>query len=518
MPFIADRSASFVKESRGGQSVTRIPGRFSICDSVNGNNRRYPKKVWEKNLAEGSPLRQIIAKNAAFGLLEHPDDGQVTLNSPICILVTDAKLHENKSVTEVVGEITILGTPEGQKLSVLIEAGYNPLVSSRGFGSVTKAADGVDDVQDDYVCEGWDVVFKPSFENAELMPERDRQESVTTTPATASLTEAATATSVPAAPTASLSTPPAAPAAQTESVTTKPVAKQLTETMDINIIKSNIGNLRNAAIPSDPRQFAAGLNEMAQLHQQVAEFVAEDVKRSWQGQQMHETLKEIEASWAAKAQAPTKQATALSEGFRKALRVTKVLGETAVGLKKKLVEAKTNLDTSTKLVEAVTTRGKKWMALAEKYKDQAASLDRKLDTACEALEIMADRYKSELTESNRKLLQLEFKDKLAADKPLQEQLLAAKHPKDVAAIREKLDPGAKEKEKAGKLAESKAPTAAPAPAAPAASTTTTTTTTVSTASPAPAASVRIVERTFVNPLSSVAESAALVRRLAAAAK
>src|ERR1051326_3627146 len=192
MPFIVDRAnTKFVQESLpSGLKGTRIPGRFSVSDSVNGNNRKYPRKVWEKNLAAGSSLQEAIARNAAFGLLEHPKDGIVTLLSPICHVVTEAKLLENG---EVHGSIMILNTPEGQKLMALIDGGYNPTLSSRGFGSLVKE-NGVDVVQDDYVCEGWDSVIKPSFENAELQVPREKpQESkaAATTPAStsAALTE-----------------------------------------------------------------------------------------------------------------------------------------------------------------------------------------------------------------------------------------------------------------------------------------------------------------------------------------
>ena len=95
-PFIVDRSKVPVSESRpNGQSYKRIPGRFSVCDCVNGNNRRYSRRVWEKNLTPGSPLQESIKKNAAFGLLEHPKDGIVTLQSPISHQVIKAEMFES---------------------------------------------------------------------------------------------------------------------------------------------------------------------------------------------------------------------------------------------------------------------------------------------------------------------------------------------------------------------------------------------------------------------------------------
>src|SRR4051812_21805820 len=96
--FIVDRSKPMVTESRpNGKASTKIPGRFSVCDCVNGNNRRYRKCVWEKNLTAGSPLQESIKRNAAFGLLEHPSDGKISLLSPISHHVTRAELVEGKN-------------------------------------------------------------------------------------------------------------------------------------------------------------------------------------------------------------------------------------------------------------------------------------------------------------------------------------------------------------------------------------------------------------------------------------
>jgi hypothetical protein len=453
-------------ENRNGKTFTRIPGRFSICDSVNGNNRRYPKKVWEKNLAEGSLLRQAIAKNGAFGLLEHPKDGQISLQSPICIAVTEAELKPGKdakgnTVEEVVGAITVLNTAEGQKLSALIEFGYNPLVSSRGFGSVVKAGDGVDEVQDDYVCEGWDTVLKPSFETAELWPDKASQESK---PAAAAKQETVLAETKesPAAPAATpdlaaSATPPrteaAAPAASAQQEMTEKV-------MTINEIKSRIGAVGGAKVPTDPSRFAEGMSELSQLHQEIANFVAEDAKRSWQGTQLHDELKRIEQTWSESALAPTKQATRVTESYRKVLRVTKVLGEAAVSIKKKLSEALKQNAEASQLVEELTERGQAWVAHAGTLKAQLADYNHKLDVACEALDIIADRYNEDMTDMGRRVITLEFGEK-ARTEDIQKALKEAKLPKDIIAIREKLDPP-KAKTEGKAKAEPKAATGTPA--------------------------------------------------------
>lgn len=528
VPFLVDRSKEFVVENKNGRTFTRIPGRFSICDSVNGNNRRYPRKVWEKNLAEGSVLRQAIARNAAFGLLEHPANGQISLQSPICIAVTDAKLQsgtdkDGKSVVEVVGEIAILDTAEGQKLQALIEFGYNPLVSSRGFGSVTRTQDGVDEVMEDYICEGWDVVLKPSFETAELWPGAAK-ESQNEAKAAPTETKAGAPTETKAgAQTETMKHPEAqavleavfnpgipiedyetfmrysagtrwaarsdrryfdnliaqgyrlsvdpntkemsvrAPTGELkiydrngQDVTdvprtlkaaspSKPVAaataaseSQMTEkAMTINEIKSRIGAVAGMKVPSDPTRFAEGLNEMAQLHQEIANFVAEDAARSWQGQQLHEQLKAVEQTWNEAAQSPAKQAKQLSESYRKVLRVTKALGEAAVGVKKKLAEALSQNAEATQLVEELTTRGQQWVAYAESLKRQLREAREDVDVTCEALDILADRYNTDMTASGKRLIELEFAE-TAKSPEVAKKLSEARHPSDIIAIRESI--------------------------------------------------------------------------------
>jgi hypothetical protein len=509
MPFIVDRAAKPVVESRNGVTYTRIPGRFSICDSVNGNNRRYPRPVWEKNLAEGSPLRQMIARNAAFGLLEHPKDGQVSLNSPICILVTDAKLQPGsdktgKPVHEVVGEITLLNPtliPESARLSALIEVGYNPLVSSRGFGSVIKDSQGVDEVQDDYICEGWDVVMKPSFETAELSPARESAPEPDTKNES-SLSES-TAPTEPATNLKVESAPSPAPAPAVSS--TKPQQHE-TVTMDITSIKSRIGALRSARVPTEPQRFAEGLNEMATLHQEVANFVAEDAKRSWEGTKLHDAIKGMEALWSESAQAPAKQASRLTESYKKALRVTRALAETAVGLKKKLVEKSKLAAEAGTLVEQLTERGQKWVAYADKLKTQNDDLDHKLNVACESLDIIAARYHEDVTELGRRVITLEFKEQ-AQTEEIQTALKEAKKPKDIAAIREKLEP------KPAKTDES-VKGAAPAPAVTEGKT--------NSSAPAPEAKPAdqpIIEaRVLVPSTRSLSENVEMVKRLSASAK
>lgn len=453
VPFVADRDKIIVESLPNGKTRTRIPGRFSICDCINGNNRRYSKRVWEKNLQTGSRLMEAIEKNAAFGLLEHPKDGQVTLLSPISHVVTAAALKEGKDnsggqLHEVIGEIQVLGTEEGKKLTALIEAGYNPLVSSRGFGSLVKSTDGVDEVQDDYVCEGWDVVIKPSFESAQLEPSREESQPPAKTDEARSLAEA---TTVIPAPSAATGTATGTTNLKVEMLGSQPSgsgapapAKQINEsshatTMNRTDIKNQITTMRGLD-PSklSPQRFAEGMAQLANLHQEIANYVAEDAKRGWEGQQLHEEIKSVENTWSETQLAPGKRATKLNEDNSKLGQVIKAVAKTALVYKGKLGESLKAVSRTSKLLEAVVKRGEGWQQIAEQRGQQLGALQRRFKMAAEALDMFATKYKADVTELGKRVIQLEFAGK-AQTPEIQKMLKEATKPKHIAAIREAIE-------------------------------------------------------------------------------
>lgn len=441
-PFIVDRTKQPVAESRpNGGNFTRIPGRFSVCDCVNGNNRRYSKRVWEKNLQSGSILQESITRNAAFGLLEHPKDGIVTLLSPISHHVTKAEMIEAKGsngqpIHEVVGEIVLLDTEEGKKLKALIEGGYNPLVSSRGYGSLEKAPDGVDEVKEDYVCEGWDVVIKPSFEQAELTPNR-------------SGTDAKMAPAVAPNPQAESIKPPVAPPttaapinlkeSSPSSGSAKPanIEPKPSKTMELNDIKARLEALRSAD-NARPQRFAESLTQVEELHQNVAEWAAADPKRSWEAQKLHRELDGVAEGLTATMRQPAKESKRLTEQNGKLMKVINAVASTAITYKKKLGEALKSDGSRVKLIEELTRRGQGWQRVAESRKQKLTVLEKDFDTSCEALDLMAQRYHEDVTELGRRLIVLEFKEK-AQTPEIQKSLKEASRLRHIVAIRETLE-------------------------------------------------------------------------------
>lgn len=457
-PFIVDRSKPLVSESKpSGGTLTRIPGRFSVCDCVNGNNRRYRRTVWEKNLTPGSLLQESIKRNAAFGLLEHPKDGIVTLLSPISHHVTSAQMVESKDpagkpVCEVVGEITLLDTAEGNKLKALIEGGYNPLVSSRGYGSLTRAADGVDEVQEDYVCESWDVVIKPSFEQAELAPQREPAVSaanarMAAVPQPESKVEPPAQTSLAENKNLKESTP------STGSVQPTSETKTKKNIMELNEIKLRVDALRNQD-PAKPKRFAESMAQVEELHQGVAQWAAADATRSWEAQKLHKELERIGEGYTDTIKAPIKEAKRLNEQNLKLMKVINAVAQTALTYKKRVGEALKGSTDGQKLKEELTRRGQGWKRVAEERGQKMTVLEKDFADSCEALDMMSKRYHEDTTELARRLIVLEFKEK-AATPEIQKQLKEATRLRHIAAIRETLEgkkPGAVSEEEAGKKA------------------------------------------------------------------
>lgn len=202
-----------------------------------------------------------------------------------------------------------------------------------------------------------------------------------------------------------------------------------------------------------PAQYANGIAEMQELHQKAADYLAEDAKRSWEVNKLHAEISELEAAWSA-AMKPTSELAKLQEDYNKLLKVTNAVVESAVKLKKLLGERTAQVANLQELLEHTLERGKSWKLRAEsaqereqKAKAELVLTERRFDFACRGLEHMAERYKSDVTRLGKRLLELQFKDKLEADKDLLEELKKATKLSQVTAIREKLTGTAKAEDK-----------------------------------------------------------------------
>jgi len=147
--------------------VVTIRGKFQHCDMQNRNGRIYPRKVWEKHLGEGTPFMKGIQTGKVFGHQEHPQDGRSNLN--LAAVKLDRLWMESDG--SVMGQITTLQTPAGKTAAGLFKSGLVVGISSRGRGSVSRNGDGVDEVQEDFVPDTFDLVAEPSTPGADLTME-----------------------------------------------------------------------------------------------------------------------------------------------------------------------------------------------------------------------------------------------------------------------------------------------------------------------------------------------------------
>jgi len=160
-------SFKLLERSEQADGRVRVRGRFQHCDLKNRNGRVYPRRVWEQHLTNDADFMKSIREGKVFGHLEHPDDGRSNLN------LAAIKI-ENLSMTsegEVVGELTTLSTRAGKTAASLFNDGLKIGISSRGHGSVQKNTEGIDEVQEDFIPEAFDLVAEPSTPGADLVKE-----------------------------------------------------------------------------------------------------------------------------------------------------------------------------------------------------------------------------------------------------------------------------------------------------------------------------------------------------------
>lgn len=468
------------KDPTSGLTTKRIPGTLSVCDCVNGNRRRYPKSVWEKNLSEGSVLSNLLSRRGSFGMLEHPKDGKVDLTSPISHITTEAKLEEReikgKKQFVVEGVIEIIDTVDGKKLAALINAGYDPMVSSRGYGSLISDSEGIDVVQDDFICEGWDVVSTPSFVQAQLTPARVKKtsESLAKMPVVGEayngLTIIATKKIIGTDNAIELTLEDGSPIRVTLESQTAPVAPKVSapapssskannhqpsKNMDIKAIRESIQSLK-AANPAtlDARSFASGFLKMSELHNEAARHLSENASASWEVGQLHKEISAVEESWSAAFEAPKAEARKLNENQTKLLKVLKGVTAHTVKIRESLSENLKKVAKTSDVSEALAKRGRAWMEAAQREVTRRKLFEKKYGVSCEALDIMAGRYKGDVAQLGVRVLELEFP---ALTESHKKTLSEAKTPKAVVEARQLIEKDLKpvEKPAAEKVDESK---------------------------------------------------------------
>tara|TARA_R110000796_G_scaffold3035_6_gene11591 strand:- start:11197 stop:11856 length:660 start_codon:yes stop_codon:yes gene_type:complete len=137
-----------------------IEGIFLQGDITNRNGRMYPGSTLDKEVARYN--EEFIKSNRAYGELGHPDGPTINL---------ERVSHMIKSLTKegsnYVGKAKIMDTPYGKIVKSLIDEGAQLGVSSRGMGTLKQTAEGINEVQGDFLlATAGDIVADPSAPNA----------------------------------------------------------------------------------------------------------------------------------------------------------------------------------------------------------------------------------------------------------------------------------------------------------------------------------------------------------------
>lgn len=144
-----------VEGKEGGVKKYYLTGPFAEAVTTNRNGRRYTMECLEKAVAKYIPL---IEARRSIGELNHPPTPQVNPREASHVIES---LTWDKNV--VIGRARIMTEmPVGKIVKALIDENIQLGMSTRGLGTVVKAKDGVNEVQNDYVINTVDIVNDPS--------------------------------------------------------------------------------------------------------------------------------------------------------------------------------------------------------------------------------------------------------------------------------------------------------------------------------------------------------------------
>jgi len=149
---LTEAEKGFVRE--GGMMLS---GKLQEADCDNGNGRRYPREVMEREVQK---YKKLVEDRRALGELDHPDSSIINLAN-VSHLMTEVWMDGSA----VMGKAKVLNTPSGQILKALVESGVKIGISSRGMGSVREQM-GKTIVEDDFQLICFDIVSEPSTPNA----------------------------------------------------------------------------------------------------------------------------------------------------------------------------------------------------------------------------------------------------------------------------------------------------------------------------------------------------------------
>jgi len=151
---------NLIKEAINGEQKMFVQGVLQRAGAKNANGRIYPRDILEREAKKYAEV--YIKEKRAFGELDHPDSSIVSVKNA-CHTVEDLWWKGN----DLYGKLEILtGTPSGNIVAAIINAGKTLGISSRGLGSVKTLTEDTVEVQEDFELIAWDFVSSPSTHGA----------------------------------------------------------------------------------------------------------------------------------------------------------------------------------------------------------------------------------------------------------------------------------------------------------------------------------------------------------------
>ena len=152
-------NVQFLEEEKEGKKNYFIEGIFLQAELKNRNNRMYPLKTLQKEVAKYS--ENYIDKGRALGELGHPDGPSINLDR-----VSHKIISLKEDGNNFIGKAKLLATPMGRIAKDLLGEGVKLGVSSRGMGSIRKE-ENCNVVMDDFMlATAADIVADPSAPDA----------------------------------------------------------------------------------------------------------------------------------------------------------------------------------------------------------------------------------------------------------------------------------------------------------------------------------------------------------------
>jgi len=150
---------SRLNESAGGNNKTIVTGVLQRADTRNQNGRIYPYEILQREAKKYD--ERFVKQNRALGELDHPESSVVNLKN-----VSHNIMKMWWEGKDLMGDVEILSTPNGNILKELLICGITVGISSRGLGNVKKITEGTLEVKEDFDLLAFDFVSDPSTQGA----------------------------------------------------------------------------------------------------------------------------------------------------------------------------------------------------------------------------------------------------------------------------------------------------------------------------------------------------------------